>query len=265
MEEQADKGLQLVQDQSPPLPQAGPVNRFYLLRYRYYSAVMVFIVGTGLLVTGVPSVRHRFTARLNQLRDAARGYTGPPTVEAQVGQNPEPFPAQYEKPIVIPQKPSVPLITFNQGVPQIVPQQSQSAAKPRELSQPKARRTLRIPTTVSGREEAEPTAQTTQPAQQPAETDANLEPDFRQGEVEREAYNLVLQKYMTVSGMVTGNNPALQFRNWGAAKREEDTYWVRLVFLQASDKTEVSYIWEVKVGAKQVTPLNYNARSLPKA
>ena len=162
------------------------------------------------------------------------------------------------------------MITISpQGVPQIVPPSSQAAApQPPSLGQARPKRSIRIPTTIPGQSEPEAGAQptpTTQPEQQASDTDASLEPVFRQGDVEREAYNLVLGKYTTVSGMVTGNNPALRFKTWAAAKREEDTYWVRLIFEQASDKSEVSYIWEVKVTAKQVTPLNYNARSLPKS
>ncbi len=234
-------------------------NRFYLSRLRVYAGVVIFIAGTGLLLGGVPSLRHRLGARIVQLRQAARGYSGPPTVEAQVGQNPEPFPSQYEKPIVIPSKLSFPMIRINNGVPQIVPPAAhQATAQPPTLAQPRPRRTIRIPTTVPGQAESEPAAQ------QAADAEPNLEPDFRQGEIEREAYNLVLQKSTTVSGMVTGNNAALQFKNWSAAKREEDTYWVRLIFQQTSDRTELAYIWEVKVSAKQVTALNSNARSLPK-
>jgi hypothetical protein len=102
------------------------------------------------------------------------------------------------------------------------------------------------------------------PAQQEAEADRSLEPIFSQGEMEKEAYGLLLQWNPNVDQMVRGGNASLQFKNWSAAKREEDTYWVRLLFQNATDKTEVAYIWEVKISTKQVTPLNYNARLLPK-
>ncbi len=243
-------------------------NRFYIERMRFYAGVVIFIIGTGLLLAGVPTLRHRLGARIVQLRQAAKGYSGPPTVEAQVGQNTQPFPAQYEKLVVIPKKPAMPLMTVSpQGVPQLIPQPAREVVAPKEpaVARTRPKRTLRIPTTAPGQAETEPAAHTAQTDQQASGTDANLEPVFAQGEIERQAYDLVLAKYTTVSGMVTGNNPALRFKNWGAAKREEDTYWVRLLFEQVSDKSEVSYIWEVKVSAKQVTPLNFNARSLPRS
>ncbi len=245
-------------------------NRFYVDRNRVYAGLVIFVFGTTLFLGGLPSLRHRLGARLAQLKQSAKGYSGPPTVEAQVGSNPEPFPAQYEQPSVMPQKSPVPMITIGPtGVPQIVPpQRTQEVVEPPVLAKGKPRRSIRIPTTTPGQSESEAAAPPTQPAQsdqQAADTDASLEPVFKQGEIEKEAYNLVLGKYTTVSGMVTGNNPNLHFKTWAAAKREEDTYWVRLLFDQSPDKTEVSYIWEVRVTAKQVTPLNYNARSLPKS
>ena len=245
-------------------------NRFYIDRNRIYAGLVIFVFGATLFLGGLPSLRHRLGGRLVQLKQAAKGYSGPPTVEAQVGQNPEPFPAQYEKPIVVSQKPAMPMIVIGpQGVPQVVPsQRTQEVVEPPAFAKGKPRRSIRIPTTVPGQSDSEAAGQPSQPArsdQQAADTDASLEPVFKQGEIEREAYNLVLGKYTTVSGMVTGNSPNLHFKTWAAAKRDEDTYWVRLLFDQSPDKTEVSYIWEVRVSAKQVTPLNYNARSLPRS
>ncbi len=245
-------------------------NRFYIDRMRFYAGLVIFIFGTALFLGGLPSLRHKLGSRLGQLRQAATGYSGPPTVEAQVGQNPEPFPVQYEKPIVIPQRPNVPMIAIGPtGVPQLVPQQAQTVqVQPPVLGKAKPRRSIRIPTTTPGESDSETAGQpatVSQPSQQASDADASLEPVFKQGTIEREAYNQVLGKYTTVSGMVTGNNPALHFKSWAAAKREEDIYWVRLIFEQTSDKSEISYIWEVRVSAKQVTPLNYNARSLPRS
>jgi len=245
---------------------AGSVNRFYLMRFRFYAGVLVFIIGVGLPLIAVPSLRHRLGGRLTQLKQAAQGNSIPESVVAQVGQNPEPFPAQYEKPIVIPQKP--PVLSFTQGSLQVLPQgtakvvpqaRAKAAPQPPALAEPRRKRELRIPTGIPGEAETQP------PVQPAVETDTNLEPEFRQGEIEKEAYNLVLQKNPTLAGMVTGNNPSLQFKSWAAAKRDEDTYWVRLLFQQAQDHMEVAYIFEVKISAKQATPLNYNARSLPKS
>ncbi len=247
-------------------------NRFYIDRNRFYAGLVIFIFGTALFVGGLPKLRARIGARLVELKQAASGYSSPPAIEAQVGQNTEPFPAQYEKPITIPQKSALPLLTIGpNGIPQILPQAAREVVQtPSARTGGRPRRTLRIPTTVPGQTAAEPSdqAQPTQQAQsdqQATGTDASQEPVFSQGAMEKEAYNLVLGKYTTVSGMVTGNNAGLQFKGWGASKREEDTYWVRLTFFQTSSKTDQEYIWEVKISAKQVTPLNYNARSLPQS
>lgn len=246
-------------------PEPAP-NRFYLQRFRFYSIVMLFVVGTVLLLFGVPSLRYRLGARLTQLREAARGYSGPQPVVAQVGQNPAPFPAQYEKAVVIPQKPSMPMLSFSDGKLSVLPPAAANAVS-QALGKGRAERkgVLKVPATLgAGAPAGQTPAQADQRANQPGESETSLEPVFTQGQVEKDAYNLVLKKYPAVSGMVTGNDPSLQFRNWAAAKRDEDTYWVRLVFQQSSDRTEVAYIWEVKIGASQVSPLNYNARSLPK-
>jgi hypothetical protein len=245
----------------------GPWYSFYIHRSRFYFGVVVFIVVVGLPLIVLPSLRHRLGGRLYALRQAASGSSGrDSTVIAQVGQNPEPFPAQYERPIVTPAKPALPMILFPQTTPQGT---AQGAPAPRAsspaptLTTSPRRRSLKIPTTVPGQAESEAAAPTV-PAQQEAQADRSLEPDFRQGEMEKEAYGFLLQWNPNVDQMVRGGNPSLQFKNWSAAKREEDTYWVRLLFQNATDKTEVAYIWEVKISTKQVTPLNYNARLLPK-
>jgi hypothetical protein len=158
------------------------------------------------------------------------------------------------------------MIVYPQGVPQ---GSTQAAPAPQvyyaaPVPAPSRRRSLKIPTSTPGQTEPEAAAQTTVPAQQDTEPDRRLEPDFRQGDMEKEAYGMLLQWNPNVDQMVRGSNASLQFKNWGATKREEDTYWVRILFQNAADKTEVAYIWEVKISSKQVTPLNYNARLLPK-
>jgi len=121
-----------------------------------------------------------------------------------------------------------------------------------------------MPTTAPGQAEPERAASTTTPVQQDTGADRTSEPEFRQGEMEKQAYGLLLQWNPNVDQMVRGSNASLQFKNWSAAKRDEDTYWVRILFQNAADRTEVAYIWEVKISSKQVTPLNYNARLLPR-
>jgi len=249
-----------------PLPQ-GPWYRFYVQRSRFYLGVVAFILVAGLPMLVVPSLRNRLESRLHTLRQAAAGSGRDSTVVAQVGQNPEPFPAQYVKPIATTPKPAaLPMIVLpqagSQGTPQVV--QVPPVAPSAPALAPARKRSLKIPTTPPGQSEAEPAAPSASPARQDAETDRRLEPEFRQGEMEKEAYGILLQWNPNVDQMVRGSNAALKFKNWAAAKREEDTFWVRILFQSAADASEVAYIWEVKVSNKQVTPLNYNARLLPK-
>ncbi len=84
---------------------------------------------------------------------------------------------------------------------------------------------------------------------------------YQKGQIEQQAYDLLLKSNPTVAGMVQGNNPSLHFKSWDAANRGEDTYWVRLKF-QSNGNPEEEYIWQVKIQANQVTPLSYNARSI---
>jgi hypothetical protein len=88
------------------------------------------------------------------------------------------------------------------------------------------------------------------------------QPKYQQGLMEKEAYDFLLKTNPTVDGMVQGSNPSLRFKAWDALKRDEETYWVRLAFTSAPDNANVEYIWQVKLLAKQITPLSYNARSL---
>jgi hypothetical protein len=86
-------------------------------------------------------------------------------------------------------------------------------------------------------------------------------PQYRQGKNEKEAYDLVLKANKTLAMMVQGGNPGLQWKSWGAAHRGEDCYWVRVVFLN-NDKTEIEYIWQVKIASGEISPLSYNARAI---
>jgi hypothetical protein len=91
--------------------------------------------------------------------------------------------------------------------------------------------------------------------------EADSEPKYQQGKMEQEAYDLLLQSNPAIAEIVKGNNPSFRFKSWNAAGRGEDTYWVRLK-LETEGKPEADYIWQVKLGSKQVSPLNYNARSI---
>jgi hypothetical protein len=85
-------------------------------------------------------------------------------------------------------------------------------------------------------------------------------PQYSKGTIEQEAYGLLLASNPAIAGLVQGANPSLRFVSWDAASRGEDLYWVRLKF-QEQGKPETEYIWQVRLETKQVTPLNYNART----
>ncbi len=87
---------------------------------------------------------------------------------------------------------------------------------------------------------------------------------YGQGKIEQEAYDVLIKSSETVAGMVQGKDPSLRFKGWAAARTDEDNFLVRVTFTQTADKSDVPYIWQVKLVSKQVTPLNYYARSVPK-
>src|SRR5262249_14365056 len=101
--------------------------------------------------------------------------------------------------------------------------------------------------------------------QTPPETpppDETAQPEFKQGKVEQEAYDILLHSSDTIAGLVKGSDPSLRFKLWSAAKRSADAFLVDLVFTQVADNKEVHYIWEVKMTSKEVKPESYNARAL---
>jgi len=233
-------------------PHAPP--SFYRKRRLIYTGMLIFVVIVGLPIIGVPSLRNRLSTRIMALKIAMAGDIKP--VVAQVGANKEPFPSEYETPAAplpqaqAPQLPPVERIfTMRQG----------GRVEPLRPAPSATRRTLRIPTTPpSPAVTQEPTEQAaTTPPSAAAESDLK----YQQGKVERDAYDLLLITNTTVAGMVQGSNPSLHFRSWDVASRGDDTYWVRLKF-QTEGNPDAEYIWQVKLQAKQVTPLNYNARNL---
>jgi hypothetical protein len=226
---------------------------FYRKRRLIYAGMLLFVVVAGLPIVGVPYLRNRLSTRVMALKTAMAGDIKP--VVAQVGANKEPFPSEYESPAApLPQAPQLPPVERIFAMTQEGQIQVQTLR-----SEPRAtHRTLRIPVIPPASTETQaPTEQAaTAP---PAAEESDLK--YQQGKVEQDAYDLLLKSNATVAGMVQGSNPSLHFKSWDVASRGEDTYWVRLTF-QSEGNPDVEYIWQVKLQAKQVAPLNYNARNL---
>jgi hypothetical protein len=181
-------------------------------------------------------------------------------VTAGVGENPRPFPTEFER--QIPEKPRLPVLPLPQAVLDMT-QGTIRSAPPVQTKQPPVLR---------GRAK-EDTATKAAPPEKPAPAVVNIapvptegasdEPEYRQGEQEKIAFDLLLEQSSSVKSVVSGSNPALRFKGWGAAKREDDVYWVRLT-LTTAQGTDADYIWQIRVTTRLVTPLNFNARSLPR-
>ncbi len=225
-------------------------ERFYRRRQRVSMGLLVFVVVVGLPIVGVPSLRHRLSTRVLALKSAMAGDIKPATLE--VGSNHEPFPAEYQNPAPVPRLPEMAQVT-----PPTNRVFGMKPETPITRSQPAGRKPKieLIPL---------PGEKTTETADQgESETTQSKEPElkYQTGKAEQDAYDLLLKSNSTIAGMVQGSNPALKFKSWDAANRGEDTYWVRVKF-QSEGNPDVEYIWQVKVQAKEVTPLSYNARSI---
>jgi hypothetical protein len=222
---------------SVPSVYAEKWSRFERFRYRLYLGLLIFVVVVGLPILGIPSLRHRLVERVQVLKDAI-GHDGrPDPLMARIGENRDPFPKEYEIPVL-----------KRQGPPGVI-YMADRAYSPGYTG----------PSTAA----PESAAQVPETAADPGTADADAEPEFRQGPMEKQAYDLLLQSKERVAGMVQGKDAALRFKDWSAARIEEDLFYVRVTFIQASDKAEVPYIWQVRLESKQVTPLNYHARSVP--
>ncbi len=184
------------------------------------------------------------------IRAAAAGEIKPALVD--VGANKEPIPLEYQRPEpVIPRPPVLPsperIFTMDSSVNKpagsvrvtIVPKPAKSAGKIVDL-------------TASGEETA------SEKAPAPA---GETEVQYQRGKDEQVAYDLLLKLNPAIADLIQGKNTNLKFKSWDAAKRGEDSYWVRLKF-QMEGNAEAEYIWVVKPQASQVSPLNFNARSL---
>ncbi len=230
--------------------------RFYRNRFRFYAGLLAFGVVVGVPMVVLPSLRNRLHLRLQVLRDAAES-SGRPAVVANIGENKTPFPAEYVRAVqpVLPvtQIPNVPYPSTStyrpsQAHPAVSPERKPPERRPTSQGSAGAE-SSKTPAPVLVKDTGEPG------------DSGSSEPEFRQGKMEQEAYDLLLKSSTAVAGLIGGVNPALKFKSWDAAKISEDMYYVRLTFLR--DNGEAPFIWQVKLQSKQVIPLNFNARSLP--
>jgi hypothetical protein len=230
----------------------GGFSRFYRGRQRIYGALLIFVLAAGLPMAVLPSLRGRLLERFGRLKAAAAGDVGP--VSLKVGEYHEPFPAEFELPA--PPAPTPPRESVIDRVYSMTPGvYSQPAAAARKRPAAPAAKPEAPPPAVGEISESElaPSSET--------ESSEEAKLNYQTGAMEREAYELLLQSNSTIAGMIQGSNPALRFKSWDAAARENDTYWVRIRF-ESEGNPDVVYIWQVRLGTKQVTPLSYNARTL---
>lgn len=213
------------------------LSRISRVQTRVYMALLVVVVVIGLPIVGIPSLRHRLYTRIHALYEATGPLASPP-IWAKVGENRHPFPAEFERPVVTRSPSQLP------GMIDL------------------ANRVYRPPAPAPRREA--PSAPVPEPQSLP-ETSASDEPaapEFKQGKIEQEAYDILLRSSETIAALVKGSDPSLRFKLWYAAKRTADAFLVDLIFTQVPDNKEVHYIWEVKVSSKEVKPESYNARAL---
>ena len=214
--------------------------RRFQFHYRLYLALLLFVVIAGLPIVSFPALRGRLSTRVQTLREAL----GPLSIKsapawAKVGENRYPFPKELERPVVL-----RPQFTGVVDMTHLVFRATKDGA-------------VQATTRAGGSEQIG--AGSSEPA-----AGGEAAPEFRQGKIEQEAYDLLLNSNSTVSGMVKGSDPALRFKTWKAAKAEVDSYLVDLTFIQSADNTEAHYIWKVNLGTKQIIPESRLARTLPK-
>lgn len=207
-------------------------------------------------MVGVPSLRLRLRTRVDALRGAA---LGEPAAQApassRIGENHDPFPHEYEHPqarpsylpkIIMPPRPPVQFAVggeeTNPPVREVTTRPAKGKGAPKPDSPP-----------------SEVTAGTGQPA-----AGAGADSQYRKGKSEQEAYDILVNSNQTLAGMIKGSDPALKFQDWAAANMGQDSYYVSVTFLQASDNVVRKYIWNVKVMTKEVVPLSAYAREISK-
>lgn len=214
--------------------------------------LLLFVVGIGLPLIALPPLRQRLSSRVEALREAYGGRIRA-MVLARVGENKEPFPEEYALPEPpLPRSPQIPAVSY------------EPADSPSVRSNPGVR-ILRIPALSA---EAVPPPESDRIESTPGGETVAAEADqplYRQGAVEKEAYELLLKLSAAMDRLVQGGEASLKYASWDALKRGETIYWVRVGFSSGADQIRVEYIWQVDLQAKQITPLSFNARALAKS
>ncbi len=210
-------------------------------RSRLRLILLLLVVIPGGLLLGAPRLRGVLRERVEVLRDAyLAGGAGIRPLRAQVGENTQPIPPEYLKP--------APPIFPSTGIQALAgPTYSTGGGYPSE-------------TWIIRNETGSPTPSAGVLQESPS--GSSVEPEYRQGALEREAYNLLLQGNKTLDGLVKGEVAELHFKHWSAAMVAEGKYLVRVVFTRDSEPTERAYIWSVDLAAKDVIALSAYARSI---
>ncbi len=218
-------------------------------RRRVYWGLLIFVAAAGLPMIGAPSLRARLKTRVETLRDAAMGVPGAPApVIAQVGENRELFPKEYEHP-------APPPSYFPKMQSQMRRQPYRIVAgAPVTTSPAVVFDTPPVLTPAGGAA----TAGQTPPA------GAGGEPQFKKGQTEQEAYDILVNSNQTLAGMIKGSDPKLKFQDWAAASLGGDSYYVMVTFVQPGGNVPQKYIWRVRVQSKEVVPESSLARSISK-
>jgi hypothetical protein len=204
---------------------------------RIYMGLLLVVVVIGLPILGIPSLRHRLYTRIHALYEATGPLASPP-IWAKIGENRHPFPAEFERPVVTRSPLSLP------GMIDLT------------------NRVYRPPVTVPPSDAPGAPAPESQSLPETSASDEQAAPEFKQGKIEQEAYDILLRSSEPIAALVKGSDPSLRFKLWYAAKRSADAFLVDLIFTQVPDNKEVHYIWEVKVSSKEVKPESHNARAL---
>jgi len=230
---------------------AASAARFYQVRSRIYTALLVFTVVIGLPIVSIPGLRYRLAERTLALRQAMYGPV-PKLTAVKIGESKAPFPQEYESLSAL----EIPLLK-PAPIPSSFPPPTQTSplVSKKIIQAGKERAAAEEPTEIG---DATSASEVEQPQ-------AETRLQFQQGSVEKEAYDLLLSENQPVRDMVSGKNPVLQFKSWSAAKTQDDgAYLVDLAFMGLPDNQEEHFIWLVNLATKQITPMSFNARSLPK-
>jgi hypothetical protein len=211
------------------------------VRRRVYGGVLIFAVIVVISLAAIPALRARLLDRIDILRTAVSGEVRPPDITL-MGESDIPYPEEFMRP-------------------------ASAAAVARPSAEPVLRRLPAVQPNVpsitlpvlSGTGAGD-LAEAEEVEEAGNDEDSDL-PRFLQGEIEREVYEKTLAANEKLAAMVQGGDPEFVFSTWGAARRDEGVYWVRVIFQNASG-ADVEYIWQTDPVSGRTVPLNFNARSL---